>query len=50
MNVNIDDDLVRVVILDISSIYVQIYNQGYFNKNLLLVLNKNILIQNIGDE
>lgn len=29
----IKDDLVRVVILDISSIYAQIYNQGYFDRN-----------------
>lgn len=29
----IKENLVRVVILDISGIYVQIHNQGYFNKD-----------------
>ena len=33
MTVNIEENLVRIVILDISGIYAQIYNQGYFDKN-----------------
>ena len=28
----IKDNLVRVIILDISGIYAQIHNQGYFEK------------------
>ena len=28
----IKDNLIRVVILDISGIYAQIHNQGYFDK------------------
>lgn len=32
MNVEIKENLVRVIILDISSVYVQIHNQGYFDK------------------
>lgn len=33
MNVDMSENLVRVVILDISGIYTQIHNQGYFNKS-----------------
>ncbi len=33
MNVNISEYLLRVVILDISGIYVQIHNQGYFERD-----------------
>lgn len=29
----INQNIVRIVILDISGIYVQIHNQGYFDKN-----------------
>lgn len=32
MNVELKDNLVQVVILDISGIYAQIHNQGYFDK------------------
>lgn len=32
MNVNISKQLVQVIILDISGIYAQIHNQGYFDK------------------
>ena len=32
MNADISENLVRVVILDISGIYAQIHNQGYFEK------------------
>lgn len=35
MNVDISENLVRVVILDISGIYTQIHNQGYFDKSLI---------------
>lgn len=31
MTVNVEDNIVRVVILDISSVYVQIHDQGYFD-------------------
>ena len=33
MNVEISKDIVRVIILDISGIYTQIHNQGYFDKS-----------------
>ena len=29
----IKDNLIRVIILDISGIYAQIHNQGYFDKS-----------------
>lgn len=32
MNVNISDNVVQVIILDISGVYAQIHNQGYFDK------------------
>ena len=32
MITNISENISRVVILDISSIYVQIHNQGYFTE------------------
>lgn len=35
MNVNVEDTIVRVVVLDISGVYVQIHDQGYFNKNIV---------------
>ena len=33
MNADISENLVRVVILDISGVYAQIHNQGYFDKS-----------------
>lgn len=33
MIADISENLIRVVILDISSIYAQIHNQGYFDKS-----------------
>ena len=33
MNVDIKENLVRVIVLDISGIYAQIHNQGYFDKS-----------------
>ena len=33
MNVNISENLVRVIILNVSGIYAQIHNQGYFDKS-----------------
>lgn len=33
MTSEINENLVRVVILDISGIYAQIYNQGYFDRD-----------------
>lgn len=32
MTANIEDNLVRVIILDISGVYAQIHNQGYFKR------------------
>ena len=32
MTVNVEDNIVRAVILDISGIYVQIYDQGFFER------------------
>lgn len=33
MNVCVNEDIVQIIILDISGIYAQIHNQGYFDKN-----------------
>lgn len=33
MTKDIKDNMVRVVILDISSVYAQIYDQGYFDSS-----------------
>lgn len=33
MTINVEDNIVRVVILDISNVYVQIHDQGYFDRN-----------------
>ena len=33
MNIDISENLVRVIILDISGVYAQIHNQGYFDKS-----------------
>lgn len=35
MYVNIEDNMVRVIILDISGVYVQIYDQGFFEYTLI---------------
>lgn len=35
MITNVENNIVRVVILDISGVYVQIHDQGYFNKETL---------------
>lgn len=32
MTTNISENLVHVVILDVSGVYAQIHNQGYFDK------------------
>lgn len=32
MITNIQENLIRAIILDISGVYVQIYDQGYYNK------------------
>lgn len=31
----IDGNMVRVIVLDISGVYVQIYDQGYFGKDTI---------------
>ena len=33
MTTNISENVIRVIILDISGIYAQIHNQGYFDKS-----------------
>ena len=33
MMTDISENLVRVIVLDISGIYAQIHNQGYFDKS-----------------
>ena len=33
MNTEIPDNLIQVIILDISGIYAQIHNQGYFDSS-----------------
>ena len=33
MKTEISENIVRVIILDISSVYAQIHNQGYFDKS-----------------
>lgn len=33
MTVNVEDTIVRVVVLNISGVYVKIHDQGYFNDN-----------------
>ena len=33
MKADISEDIVRVIILDVSGIYAQIHNQGYFDKS-----------------
>lgn len=40
MTANVEDNVVRVVILDISGIYVQIHNQGYFGRNVIKDIQK----------
>ena len=35
MTANIKENIIRVVILDISGVYAQIHNQGYFDKTLI---------------
>lgn len=35
MIADINENLVHVVILDISGVYAQIHNQGYFDKTLI---------------
>lgn len=40
MTVNIEDNLVRVVILDISGVYAQIHNQGYFERTSISDIEK----------
>ena len=32
MNVDMSENVIRVIILDISGVYAQIHNQGYFDK------------------
>jgi len=38
MITDIKENLVRIVILDISGFYAQIHNQGYFDKNSIVSL------------
>ncbi len=43
MTTDLKENLVRVVILDISDIYAQIHNQEYFDRNLIESYSKSIL-------
>ena len=38
MNTNISEELVQVIILDISGVYAQIHNQGYFDADSVEVI------------
>ena len=38
MKADISEDIVRVIVLDISGIYAQIHNQGYFDKSSIDVI------------
>ena len=40
MITDISENLVRVIILDISSVYAQIHNQGYFEKEQIEEIKK----------
>ncbi len=35
MTLNVEDNIIQVVILDISGVYVQIHNQGYFDRKTI---------------
>lgn len=35
MNVDISENLVQVIILDVSGVYAQICNQGYFERTVV---------------
>ena len=35
MNADISENLLHIVILDISGIYAQIHNQGYFDRTVV---------------
>ncbi len=40
MVANLRENLIRVIILDLSGIYVQIHNQGYFDKESISEIQK----------
>ena len=40
MITNIQENLIRAVILDVSGVYIQIYDQGYYNKVAINELKK----------
>ena len=40
MNTEISNSLIHIVILDISGIYAQIHNQGYFEKEQIEEIKK----------
>ena len=40
MMTDISENLVQVIILDISGVYVQIHNQGYFDKSSIDEINQ----------
>lgn len=49
MKTKVKDNIIKAVILDISGVYVQIYDQGYFTKNLLIKSCRHMWMLNIGD-
>lgn len=40
MRTNIPDNLIHIIILDISGIYAQIHNQGYFDEESVKEIKK----------
>lgn len=40
MRTNIPDNLIHIIILDVSGIYAQIYNQGYFDEESVKEIKK----------
>ena len=35
MSIEMDENIVQVIILDISGVYAQIYDQGYFDRTMI---------------
>ena len=49
MIADISENLVRMIILDISGVYAQIHNQNILIKLRLMRLSSNILILDVGE-
>lgn len=48
MKSDMDNDLTRVVILNVSGVYAYIYDQGYFDKNNVTELKDRFNNKNFG--